>query len=74
MPDFNTLTAAEKVLTVKNIDLTDIGKEQHYAALFEGFIEIAETGVYTFHLSSDDGSQLQVANQLLIGAATVCTA
>ncbi|MEZ4957264.1 MAG: PA14 domain-containing protein [Saprospiraceae bacterium] len=66
LPDFNTLTAAEKVLTVKNIDLTDIGKEQHYAALFEGFIEIAETGVYTFHLSSDDGSQLQVANQLLI--------
>ncbi|MEO1260458.1 MAG: PA14 domain-containing protein [Bacteroidota bacterium] len=65
LPDFAALTPI-KNWSVSKIGLTEVEKEQHYALLFETFFEIPETGVYTFHVSSDDGSRLHVANQLLI--------
>ena len=65
LPDFTAITPS-KTLTINDFSLSAIEKEQHYAALFETVIDITETGVYTFHVSSDDGSKLHVANQLLI--------
>lgn len=65
LPDFKTLTPS-KTLTVNDFSLDPIGQGIHYAALFETYIDIPETGVYTFYLTSDDGSSLHVANQLLI--------
>ncbi len=65
LPDFASLNPS-KTLIVNDFNLSKIGKEQHYAALFETIIEIPETGVYTFHVSSDDGSRLHIANQLVV--------
>ena len=33
---------------------------------FEGFVEVPADGIYTFYLSSDDGSQLYLHNNLLV--------
>ena len=65
IPDFSALTPVGH-WTGNSIDLSKVEKEQHYALLFETFVEIPVTGVYTFHVASDDGSRLHVANQLLI--------
>ena len=65
MPDFASLNPTN-TLIINDFTLSEIKKEQHYAALFETVIEVVETGVYTFHVNSDDGSRLFVANQLLI--------
>ncbi|NJK95292.1 MAG: hypothetical protein HC905_10595 [Bacteroidales bacterium] len=36
------------------------------AFVFEGFIQVPATGVYTFKLISDDGSQLLINNRMII--------
>ena len=38
----------------------------HFGLLYFGFINIPADGVYTFYLSSDDGSVLYVAEQLIV--------
>jgi hexosaminidase len=42
-----------------------VERDEQFGLWFEGFIEIPESGVYTFHMASDDGSGL------IIGDATV---
>ena len=39
---------------------------QHYAALYEGYIKIPVKGVYTFSLSSDDGSVMWLNDEKFI--------
>jgi hypothetical protein len=39
---------------------------EDYGLRFTGFIKIKDEGLYTFKLSSDDGSQLSIGNQLLV--------
>lgn len=65
LPDFAELTPA-KELTVSELTLDSVKMEQHYALLLEGWIEVNETAAYTFGVSSDDGSQLYVAGQLVV--------
>lgn len=64
LPDFSqlkpTLTG-----TVKNIDISARQGKEEYAYVFEGFIKIAEDGVYTFYVSSDDGSKLWIDDVLI---------
>jgi len=38
----------------------------HFALLEEGYIEIKQSGYYTFSLNSDDGSRLYIGNKLII--------
>ncbi len=65
LPDFSTLTIATESVA-NSLDLSEVDKTENFALQFEGWLEIAVTGVYTFHVSSDDGSRLTVANQLLV--------
>ena len=65
LPDFKTLTPAE-TLTTSQLSLNEIKRSEDFAAVFEGWIEAPETGVYTFHLRSDDGSRLLLGNKVLI--------
>jgi hypothetical protein len=46
----------------------DIGKRglEHLGYKFYGFLKVPKMDDYTFHLSSDDGSQFFIDNQLLI--------
>lgn len=40
--------------------------EDHFSVHFSGFVELPESDVYTFELTSDDGSRLSVHETLLI--------
>jgi len=61
LPDFPSLQpVAEKV--VENVAEE---KKTNYAFQFQGFLKIAEEGLYSFVLRSDDGSRLRVAKQLI---------
>lgn len=54
MPDFATLLPSASGETA-NIDLVG-GKEENYALSLNGVLTVPEAGIYTFYLSSDDGS------------------
>jgi hypothetical protein len=50
--DFDVATAAERI--------------DHYAFVYEGYIEVPEDGIYTFFTHSDDGSQLFIGGQRVV--------
>jgi alpha-L-fucosidase len=43
-----------------------VTRNEHNGLRFSGFIRIPENGLYSFHLSSDDGSVLKINNQVII--------
>lgn len=66
VPDFSELNPIKSgVMT--NFDLDPI-KEQdnHFAMLIQGYIEIKEDALYTFYLTSDDGANLYIADELVV--------
>ena len=52
--------------TVRKIDLDVAKSNTDFVLIFDGFIKINKTGVYTFYLSSDDGSKLFIDRKMLI--------
>ena len=72
LPDFTTLTSyGGSVLA--NIDIpstgdlfSTTGRTDSVAAVFEGYISIPTTGLWTFSTESDDGSRLLVDSQLVV--------
>ncbi|MEM8531205.1 MAG: PA14 domain-containing protein [Chloroflexota bacterium] len=65
LPDFDSLSP-DKTGTVNTFDLTSRMRDDTFAFRFEGYIDIATNGTYTFTTVSDDGSQLFIDNQLVI--------
>ena len=57
LPDFAKLTAVKSGVT-GNFTLAGKSKPENYGFVFDGFVNVPETGVYTFYLTSDDGSRL----------------
>ena len=57
LPDFSRLTNV-KAGTVTNFDLSVISRPENVGLEFTGYWEAPREGLYTFTLSSDDGSQL----------------
>lgn len=64
LPDFALLTAV-KTGTVSNFDLSVISRSEHVGLRFTGYLQIPRDGLYTFYLTSDDGSQLFVGRPTL---------
>jgi hypothetical protein len=52
--------------TTRELDINKGGKEEYYAVLFTGFLNIPITGQYRFTLDADDGGAL------MLGGKTVC--
>ena len=52
--------------TAERIDPGPATRKEHVALVFNGLIRIPRTGVYTFHLTSDDGSRLHINDALSI--------
>lgn len=71
--DFNQLTAL-KTGTASNFDLSVMVRQEHVGLCFTGFLKVSQDGLYTFYLTSDDGSKLFVGRPSLqikaIGRAT----
>lgn len=61
LPDFSRLKAAERGVA-QNFDPSRRPQAESAALRFTGFIEIAQPGVHTFHLETDDGSRLYVGD------------
>jgi hexosaminidase len=48
------------------VQLTGEENPEHFGLRFDGYVQVPEDGLYTFELTSDDGSYLYVNNDLLI--------
>jgi signal transduction histidine kinase len=64
LPDFTRLTAL-KTGTVSNFDLGVISRTEHVGLRFTGYLQVPRDGLYTFYLTSDDGSQLFIGGPSL---------
>lgn len=65
LPDFSTLQPAEQ-MTVSGLSLDKINRQEHFGVVYNAYLDIPETGVYTFYLRSDDGSRLFVGGKKLL--------
>jgi len=65
LPDFSKLTPL-KSGTVDRINLEIRQREHNYGLVFDGWINVPATNVYTFYLASDDGSRLIIDSQTVI--------
>jgi len=57
----NTNPVAKGIAT--NFDLSCRARAENTALAFNGFIEVAKSGIYTFYVTSDDGAILRVGEQ-----------
>lgn len=57
LPDFRELPAL-RTGTVSNFDLDVITQPDHIGLEFSGYLDVPRDGLYTFYLTSDDGSRL----------------
>lgn len=65
LPDYTKLQP-KKTGTVAKPDLSLRQREEFFAFLFDGYLSVPKTGVYTFFLRSDDGSRLLIGGRVLI--------
>jgi alpha-L-fucosidase len=65
LPDFSTIAPrAEGVLPGLTLDLRK--EREHYGLLFSGYINAPAEGIYSFFLTSDDGSRMILNGKVLI--------
>lgn len=65
LPDFNKLIAV-KYGNTDNFKMEERTKDALFGMRYMGFIDIPSDNVYTFYLSSNDGSQLAIGDKLLV--------
>jgi len=65
VPALDDLTPKVSVV-VNSIDLGPRKRDANFALRFRGFIETPADDVYTFYLSSDDGSRLWIGSDLVV--------
>jgi signal transduction histidine kinase len=61
LPHFQLLKPTKEGVAT-NFDVTVETRKEHVGLQFDGYIRINSDGFYTFHLTSDDGSQLFIHN------------
>jgi alpha-L-fucosidase len=64
LPDFSQLKPAISG-TVKDFDISARQGKEAYGYVFEGWIKVPADGVYTFYVSSDDGSRLWIDDRII---------
>ena len=63
LPDFSKITPVKSGVT-ENFTLNERKRETNYGFVFDGYINIPKTDVYSFFLSSDDGSKMAIDDQI----------
>lgn len=67
LPDFDTLPPERDGKLEKGvIDLSKLGVQSNYGAVFTGVLEVAKAGKHTFFLNSDDGSRLLIGGKKVV--------
>jgi tetratricopeptide (TPR) repeat protein len=65
LPDFDTVKLVETGI-INKITLEKKKQKNEFGFVFSGYINIMQQGEYTFYLSSDDGSQLSINDNVII--------
>jgi hypothetical protein len=65
LPDFQTLVPV-RITTVDSVAIPAFAREENIGMVLSGYVEVARTGLYTFHLWSDDGSALYLGQEQVI--------
>jgi hypothetical protein len=65
LPDFALLTPTASG-TSHNFDIGLRQRDDYFAFRFKGYLDIDSQGLYTFYLSSDDGSRLYIDDALVV--------
>ncbi|WP_299156034.1 sugar-binding domain-containing protein [uncultured Christiangramia sp.] len=65
IPDFEKMNAVKSGITT-SINLKESSRDSDFGLTFNGLIRINQNGVYTFNLTSDDGSRLSINDEFKI--------
>lgn len=65
LPDFQKLVSIKEGVTPILNPVEIAGKDEEFALSYRGLINVPETGFYTFYLTSDDGSRLNIAGKTI---------
>jgi alpha-mannosidase len=65
VPDFDTIKA-KQTSVANTINLPSIARNEDFGLTFDGYIAIPKDGLYTFNISSDDGSFLNISDSLVV--------
>jgi len=65
LPDFDKLKTKSTGIT-DSVSLACSPVQDKFGLMFNGYIDIAQEGIYTFYLRSDDGSRLKIGDKELI--------
>ena len=66
IPEMDKMSAVANGF-VNNYNPRTAAKQQHEFALqYDGYIKVPQTGLYTFHLKSDDGSRLTIGGKKVV--------
>lgn len=55
-----------KELKTDNFTIPDLARNNNFACEFNGYLKVESKDIYTFYLTSDDGSILRIGNQIVI--------
>ena len=64
LPDFSALKPLGKGIS-QSVDLSMKKRKADYGLVFKGYLQVPETGVYQFYLSSNDGSKMILSGKTL---------
>jgi PA14 domain len=65
IPSFNSLTPKKRGF-IYNFDFPEEIAEENFGIGYEGYIKITTPGLYTFYVTSDDGSSLSIDGRLVV--------
>jgi len=65
LPDFGLMRPLKQG-SLANFDLSPRKEPDHFGFVYDGYIRIPATAVYTFFTESDDGSRLSIGDSLLV--------
>lgn len=65
VPDFERLPVAKSGIAT-TIDIAPRTRDEFVGLRFAGYVRVPQTGVYRFHLSSDDGSRLKIGDAIVV--------
>lgn len=64
--DIRKIGKNEQSGVMPNFDITKAAAKDHFAYIFEGYVNIPESDVFIFYINSDDGAKLYIDGELLL--------